>query len=348
MRTSLTVVVVLAAAACAPVEGSQDDATGADTEGALTLSAAAAATVGESLTSTARSSLATSVGTVTSAAKVPSRPKPSPNVCANYDAITAALGSRTIDCLGTIGPESYGVDSAGNLVPRFDRCTEQTESAKEAYDDIVALLSLQQRKSISAEARRCIAGRWESWRQAFAGSGIKSCPVFRKVETINTPTEEGIKRYAATLPKLPARETGKDPATPHENYLVELKFPGDREQRCKDEADCARQCLGGFPGTFIDGDGTKALLDPTYWLLGIPFPGTNPFMSAGYYHPMSFYGTPPGALFGHRYRAGEACSRFVIDEHVFLTLQLDCLDPAKPTTCVSVCEEAPVDTAGSL
>ena len=172
-------------------------------------------------------------------------------------------------------------------------------------------------------------------------------PYFSKVETINAPTEEGIERYAASLPQLPVKETGKDPATPHENYLVELKFLGDREQRCKDEADCARHCLGGLPGTFIEGEGTKALLDPAYWLMTILFPSANPFMRAGYYHPMSFYGTPPGALFGHRHRAGEACSRFVIDEHVFLTLQLDCLDEANPSTCLAVCEEAPIDTAGT-
>lgn len=339
MRSSLKVLVVLIAAACAPVDGSEGGATDSDAEEALTLSGSTAVVTSTStLAGTVVSSSVSKVAAV--------RPK-APASCANYDAITAAIASRTIDCLGTIGPDSYGVDGKGSLAPRFDKCTEQTESSKEAYEDILALLSIQARKDFAAEAQRCIAGRWSTWQKEFYGLGIEKCPLFRKVETINAPTPELVKRYGASQPKLPVKETGDDPAMPHENYLVELKWAGEREQRCKDEADCARLCLAGLPGAYIEGTGTKALLDPTYWLISLNFGESNPFMQPGYYHPMSFYGTPPGALFGHRSRVGEACSRFVVDEHVYLTLQLDCLDYNKPTTCLSVCEESPIDTAGT-
>jgi hypothetical protein len=284
------------------------------------------------------------------------------DICANYDAVTAALGSRTIDCLGTIGPDSYFIDDKGRLRPRFKACQQiGNTSPKVVFEDITAALSLQDFDPVKGEndldadgvtdAISCIAGRWAAWRKQFLATEIKNCPIYKRVEILSPPTEEGIKELVTRNPPLTPDKplpAGTTAVTPHENYLVDLQFPGGaREPRCKDEADCAQKCLGGFKGTFIEGSGTKALLDPTYWWITIQFPGTNPFMAPGYYHPMSFYGTVPGALYGHRNRKGEACSRFVLGEHMLLTLDLDCIDPAVASTCVTVCREPEVDTAGT-
>ena len=48
------------------------------------------------------------------------------------------------------------------------------------------------------------------------------------------------------------------------------------------------------------------------WLIDQAFPtdADNPFLSAGYFHGMSFYGREPGALYGAVERSGEACSTY--------------------------------------
>jgi hypothetical protein len=340
-------------------EGTFEDGS-VDAEGAVVTSVAAKTTI--TATSAAQSVTAAALAAAT-------RPITKVDACGNYDAITAAIGSRTIDCLGTIGADSYGIDGKGRLVPRFKECKQgdgQT-SPKAVYEDILALLSIQERppvkeitkdgkpvdKAQSTEpdplALRCIAGRWEAWNKQFAATEIKNCPVWKKIQTLNPPTPENVKGIGGRLPdgKKP-QPPGTTVAPPHENYEMALEFPnGVRDKNCRDEADCARKCSAGFSGLWIKGEGKTAIIDPTYWWITLNFPGTNPFMAPGYYHPMSYYGTIPGALYGHRNRKGEACSRFVLDAHILLSLQLDCLDPNVPSTCVTVCAEPIPDTTGT-
>jgi hypothetical protein len=327
-RSSLTALIILATAACAPEVDPLAEV--AHEDQALTLSTVNA-TVSKSLTASAVTLVRT--------------PKqPAADTCDSYDGYTAAIASRTIDCLGTIGPQHFTVDDRGNLRRTFKECSQD----KEALEDIDALLSLQLRKETLPEAQRCIAGRWSTWHKTFTASEIQSCPLWKKVETINAPTEAGVAEYAKTLPKLPARENGVKPAVPHENYIAELRYPDDKvDPRCKDEADCAQRCIGGFAGAWVEGSGTKAIIDPTFWLLGVDFTGTNPFLTPGYYHPMSYHGSVPGALYGHRYREGEVCSRYIGGFHYLFTLQLDCIDPNIFSSCVTRCDETPVATTGT-
>jgi hypothetical protein len=329
----LTVLVLLATAACAPEMGSDPSEELAIAEHELT-----AATLAKSAVA---NTTALASATLT-AARAPLPPVT--DVCDRYNGYTAAIASRTIDCLGTIGPRAYAVDARGNLQRTFKECTED----KAALEDIDSMLSLQLRTKELPEAQRCIAGRWASWQKQFSASGIELCPVWKKIETINAPTKASVEEFSKSLPKLPARENGLEPPMPHENYLAELRFPdGKADPRCKDEADCARQCIGGFAGAYIEGSGQKALIDPAYWLLSIDFVSVNPFMTPGFYHPMSYFGSLPGALYGHRHREGEACSRYVGGVHYLLTLVLDCIDPADAASCVSRCDEVPVATTGS-
>lgn len=77
----------------------------------------------------------------------------------------------------------------------------------------------------------------------------------------------------------------------------------------------AAACSAGFgPAFIVDGDARRSRVevDPAWWLTDYEFesPKDNPFMVPGYYHPMSYYGDPPGALYGAIQRAGEACSQW--------------------------------------
>lgn len=346
-RSSLTVLMFLATAACAP-EMVNDDLEGEvvnSSEQGLTTTTSIA-TTSRTLLNTTTVTTTTPVSTATTTSSLLSPPKaPAPaNVCEGYNGYTAAIASRTIDCLGTVGPRDFAVDGRGNLQRVFKECPAD----KSALDDIDALLSLQLRNKELPDVQRCISGRWSEWQKQFLASGIQSCPAWKKVETINAPTPPAIEGYVKQLPKLPVRDTGVKPPVPHENYVVELAYPnGKVDPRCRDEADCAQKCVGGFPGTWIEGSGNKGIIDPVYWLLGIDFINTNPFMSPGYYHPMSYYGALPGSLYGHRHREGEFCSRYVGNMHFLLTLQLDCIDPTVAASCVTRCDEAPIATTGT-
>ena len=43
--------------------------------------------------------------------------------CSAFDTYTAALATFTVDCIGTIGPDSFFVDGDGFLARRFSACT---------------------------------------------------------------------------------------------------------------------------------------------------------------------------------------------------------------------------------
>lgn len=251
--------------------------------------------------------------------------------CKKWRSLSAALGSRTIDCLGTIGPGQYAVEN-GRLVPRFSSCKPGVNP--DVHADIRALLSVQRRDS---DAASCLADRYQAWVSNFARTRIKSCPNWEKVATIDAPTSTLIDALATTLPVLPVTGELLIPA-PHENYLVRLEFPnGDRDLRCLDAASCARQCSDAFPGLWISGLGNSALIDPTYWLTSVDYSSTsNPFMRPGYHHGMSYVSPPE--IYGHANRASEPCSRLLNGVHMLYTLKLDCLDAEDRSTCISVCK----------
>ena len=88
------------------------------------------------------------------------------------------------------------------------------------------------------------------------------------------------------------------------------------------------------------------LTDPYVWIMPWTYPSAaaDPFLRPGYYHPMSFAGPPPGAIFGHYNRYApcpscppEACSYYLGGLHFKTRLQADCLDVTNLDTCVSYC-----------
>src|SRR5262249_54033293 len=80
--------------------------------------------------------------------------------CTNYNGYTAAIAEATIDCIGTVGPTSYGVDVAGLLQRSFSACT--LPGTVDSLLRIDRLLSLQLRLDLPL-ANVCIAQAWTDW-----------------------------------------------------------------------------------------------------------------------------------------------------------------------------------------
>ena len=284
--------------------------------------------------------------------------------CSAFDAYTAALGTLAVDCLGTIGPDSFYIDDKGYLRRNFERCVEPSQptnsklvrpiairtpivldpkappvAEKNLLRDIDDLLGVQILTKEQQGARECFAGGWAAWLKEFKAANVQVCPVWTKTGTINAPTARIIDAYAKLLPKLPAKEDGTEPPDPKVNSSYSVRFPTTppQDQKCQTPADCGRLCVGGFKGAWVDGKGETAILDPIYWLITTEYTTTNPFMRAGYYHKMSYFGDDPGMIYGHRNRTGEYCSRFYDGVHYLLYLEEDCAVEGDLSTCVSRC-----------
>ena len=272
--------------------------------------------------------------------------------CDSFNGVTAALGTFTVDCLGTLDPTQYSFGEDGMLHRNFDRCPLD-ESKLQSIDSI---LSLQIKRDDLGNvpdpvpyARECIGGRWEIWRQRFEESGIRQCPIWKRDQLINAPNEELMARYAALLPQIDPRrglpENGERPpviSQLRQNATYVVAFEGDPPpQQCGTPADCAAACAGGFPGFVIGADGPIVLTDPPYWELDTEYPdefGQDPFMVPGAYHPMSLAGPLPGDLFGHHARRDEPCSYYSSGFHFTTKLRQSCVeDEWGAFVCVSVC-----------
>jgi hypothetical protein len=259
--------------------------------------------------------------------------------CSTYDQFTAALGGYTVQCLGTIGPDSYMVDTTGFLRRNFEKCA-QDDSKLQTIDDI---LGLQYRPDLFPIAKPCIAGRWAQWKRDYGKNGIEQCPLWRQEQALAEPTAELIDTFIPLLAQLPRQDT----SSPRPQFIQQLKQASAFEvfypdappnQACGTPADCAGQCAGGFPGFVIRAADSTMLTDPAYWLLDTVYPpSTNPFLRRGYYHPMSYYGPAPGAIAGHRNRVPESCSHFAGGIHYIIQLKLDCLNVADFSSCISLC-----------
>jgi len=217
------------------------------------------------------------------------------------------------------------------------------------------LLSLQHRVARLPFVQQCIAGRFEVAQQKFVNSGINVCPRWTNKVVINPITTRTIDAaIKAGLPDLPAADTGQTPGAlaflkQNSEYTVLLDAPA---QACKTPADCAVQCAAAFPGFVLDSTTDAVFVDPLAWLLDTVYPAStsDPYLRATYYHPMSYYGTLPGAQFGAYPRqqpcgdpavtmvdcAPELCSYYA-GTHIKTPLQKDCLNDADISSCVSYC-----------
>ena len=268
--------------------------------------------------------------------------------CSTYDTYMAALGGLTADCRGTVDPRDYEVTKDGVLRPTFTSCTVD----KNGMTPIRRLLSLQFRTARLPFAKQCLAGRFQVAQEKFANSGVTNCGTWRNLGEVNPINADNIGDIIPLLGKLSPRDNGAglppdlvDRLKINSNYAVELNVQG---QKCQTAADCAAVCASAFPGFFVKGDGNLVMTDPTAWLLDNTYQAStsDPFLRPGYYHPMSYYGPLPGALFAEwaRYEpcgpavscSPEVCTYYA-GSHIKTFLQPDCLDPSDPDTCVAYC-----------
>jgi len=273
--------------------------------------------------------------------------------CTEFNGISAALATYTIDCLGTIDPKAYVVNADGILSRTFDACPLD----KTKLLSIDGLLSLQLRAVRLPYAKECLAGRWLDWKGGLDPAGVV-CPSWTKQQIVNEATEAMIDKLIPDLTKLAqSPNDGSRPAFLQlldEGYVYGVAFTNTKppaNQKCQTAGDCATVCAGGLPGFVLRNDATTVLTDGPYWLLDATYPGStkDPFLKAGYYHPMSYYGPPPGTQFADRHRVApcpgclpETCSYGLSNIHI--PLRCDCLNvannltcPADDTSCVGMC-----------
>jgi hypothetical protein len=268
--------------------------------------------------------------------------------CSSYDQYLAALGELTADCLGTVDPRAYEITKDGILRPTFSECPVN----KAKYTPIKQLLSLQLRTARLPFAKQCLVGRFEVAQQKFANSGVTSCPTWTFAGYVNEITQETIATVLRIgLPELPA----SDDVRPDPKVMERLKqqsfyrVEGDVQgQKCETAGQCAQICAAAFPSFVQSVDGSTVITDPTSWLTDTVYQAasSDPYLRPGFYHPMSYSGPLPGVVFGEAARAQpcgplvscspELCSYYA-GGHIKTFLQMDCVDPADPETCVSYC-----------
>ncbi len=268
--------------------------------------------------------------------------------CHDYDVYMAALGELTARCLGTVDPRAYLVSKDGVMSPSFEKCERE-----DLLQNIRQLLSLQHRVARLPFVKQCMVGRYNVALQGFLQSGIEVCPLWKKDQVVNPITPEVIGKIEGLLPKLPS----EDQAFPRgvmeslkENSIYSVGFATDPPgQKCDGAGDCATRCAAAFPG-FVVAAGPSAdslLTDPPAWQLETTYTTSllDPYLKAGYYHPMSYYLGTPGVSFGEYARfdpcGGQSCvpeqCSYYDGMHRKTPLQRDCLDLSNPDTCVSYC-----------
>lgn len=268
--------------------------------------------------------------------------------CSSYDQYMAALGELTAECLGTVDPRAYEINN-GVIRPTFSECPGNPAKLR----SIKQLLSLQLRTARLPFAKQCISDRFAVAQQKFLSSGVTECGKWTFAGYVNEITDKTIITVIRQgLPELPAPDDVRpDPKTmellkQQSFYRVQMDTAG---QKCETPGACAQICAAAFPGLVQSADGESVITDPTGWLVDTLYPNgasTDPYLRAGYYHPMSYYGPLPGALFGEYARfepcgpgvscSPELCSYFA-GSHIKTFLQKDCLDPTNVDTCVSYC-----------
>jgi hypothetical protein len=257
------------------------------------------------------------------------------------DALLAALGSLTIECLGTFGPSTYSTES-GILARTFDACRAPQTQALSRIDALLGLQMSQQGQRDALAAH--YTARWNAFVKSFPYDRIQECPAWRLLDVIDAPTSESVGRH---LDRRRDQGVGSPPiGEQNARYRV-------TSGQCDGDPACAARhatiCAAGFGNQFlveVDLERARIEVDPAWWLTHYEFKNddSNPFKQPGYYHPMSYYGSPPGSLYGAIERAGELCSSYdwYSGKHYpdrVLTL-IDCTD-GDGWYCMTYCMEGP-------
>jgi hypothetical protein len=257
--------------------------------------------------------------------------------CTTYNGYTAAIAEATIDCVGTIGPDSFGIDALGLLSRNFSVCT--VPGGGDPLLRIDRLLSLQLRPDLPLRTV-CFAQAWTDWLVTMLAGNITVCPVWTKLSASGSPTPENVALNVATLPILP--DANPDTSVPFgkEQFLYSVAFPTHLPllQRCRTPQSCAKACSAGLAGFFVGVSGENVIGDPYWWLDSTDYGSNSPYRSPGFYHPMSYADDDvPGAIYGDWARRGDTCSWWNGMQHVYGTLLEDRLDWYDPRTWTSRC-----------
>lgn len=210
--------------------------------------------------------------------------------------LLAALGTATIDCLGTVGPDRFET-STGYLARTFRSCPGDGE----ALARIDALLGVQHSEQGHADD---LAGyyvsTWNTFVQRFPQGRIRTCPSWTLVNVIDAPTPESVAR----LTRL-----GR-PGKQNQRYVV--SSDDCRSPACAIERAVA--CAGGFgDGFIVDADRRRGTIevDPAWWLLDLDAqskPECEPLPEGGFaYGYCETKMNGPNTLYGAIDQAGERC-----------------------------------------
>jgi len=259
--------------------------------------------------------------------------------CKPYDGYTAAIAEATIDCIGTIGPDSFLVNALGLLVRRFSVCT--LPGPVDSLLRVDRLLSLQLRPDL-ALANVCIAQAWTNWMvTVVVPQNISVCPVWTKLSASGSPTPANVAQITQTLPTLP--DSNPNALVPYGKeqflYSVTLPSPPPLLQQCRTAQSCAQPCTGAFEGFFVAQSGNNIIGDPYWWLDPSDYGTNSPYRASGYYHPMSYAPDDvPGAIYGDWARRGDPCSWWNGVQHVLGSLWEDKLNSSDASTWMSRCD----------
>jgi hypothetical protein len=223
-----------------------------------------------------------------------------------HDTLLAALGEATLECLGRVSTRDYRVGPEGTLERAFDGCAEPDDPALARIDRLLGVQHSREGQQDGLASR--YATVWTRAARAFPERAIQQCPDWELQHVIDAPTQERVAFFTA---KEGAAGIGKE----YRWYKV-------TSQQCGPNGFCAvfqaMLCGAGFSNQFIvwtDPFSSTVIVDPAWWLTAYEDGSdgkkqfTNP--SAGYKHPMSYYGDDvPGAMYGALERAGESCTRW--------------------------------------
>jgi hypothetical protein len=222
------------------------------------------------------------------------------------DTLLAALGEATVACLGKVSTRDYRVNSARVLERNFNTCTSRDTRALEQIDRLLGVQHSREGQQDGLAERYSLV--WSKAARAFPHRVIQQCPDWELLHVIDAPTPERVAYFAS---QEGAAGIGKE----YRWYKVS-------SPQCGSNGFCAvfqaMLCGAGFSDQFIvwtDPFSSSVIVDPAWWLTTYEYGSdtenvfTNP--SAGYKHPMSYYGDDvPGALYASLEREGETCTRW--------------------------------------
>ena len=257
------------------------------------------------------------------------------------DSLLAALGSLTIECLGTVGPSNYSAES-GILTRTFDACRA---GDSEVLADIDALLAVQTAPQGRADGlAEHYTSRWNAFVASFPFDRIGECPTWRLLNVLDAPTSKRVQQLTDRR-----RTDAGSPPIGKENHRYRVS-----SELCGLDRSCAVRhaalCAGGFgPQFLVERDAERGRMRWT------PHGGSHTTSTRLTQRIRScspvttiqclYWGDPPGSLYAAVERVGEKCSQLVNGKHYTdRVLQLiDCTD-GDGWYCMTYCFEGPYST----